>query len=193
MPPRPASTLQAHDLGILLTGLGDGRQRPLTLPANTGHTASRVAATLHLYQCGLIRRILISGGSGDLVGQGKVSEAGHLAHLLIAAGVPPAHVLLEERSRNTHENALYTKQLITNYPQLQSLVLITSAYHQRRALGCFRRVGLRPESFPTDFRATASVHRWQDWVVPNLRALKRWHLLLRETAGFLIYRVLGYC
>jgi uncharacterized SAM-binding protein YcdF (DUF218 family) len=193
MPPRKASTLQVHDVGILLTGLGDGRQRPLTLRANTGPAMSRVAAALDLYQAGHIKRILVSGGSGDLGGQGRVSEARHLAQLLEAAGVPPAHILIEERSRNTRENALFTKQLLTNYPQLQSLVLVTSAYHQRRALGCFRRVGLRPVPFPTDFRATTSTHCFQDWILPNMGALKRWHLLLRETAGYLIYRVLGYC
>ena len=192
MPPRPVSPPQIYDVGVLLTGLGDGRQRPLTLPANTGPATSRVAAALHLYRAGRIKRILISGGSGDLAGQGKVSEARHLAHLLVEAGVPSAHILVEERSRNTRENALFTKHLLTGYPQLHSLLLVTSAYHQRRALGCFRRVGLHPAAFPTDFRAASPAHTFSYWLIPSVSALRKWHLLLRETAGYCIYKVLGY-
>jgi uncharacterized SAM-binding protein YcdF (DUF218 family) len=198
MPPRAFLSLPPHDAGILLTGLGDGRQKPLSRKilsrsANIRPTASRVAGILHLYRAGRIRRIIISGGSNDLIGSGLLTEARHLGHLLGAAGVPLARILVEERSRNTRENALFTKQLLANHPEIQSLVLVTSAYHQRRALGCFRKVGLRPTAFPTDFRTIADHRSIRYWVIPTLSALKQWHLLLHEMAGYLIYKVSGYC
>lgn len=192
MPPTSLPSPSYH-AGVLLTGLGDGRQRPLTLPANAWPTASRTAGALHLYRTGRIRRIIISGGSGNLVNQRPESEARYLARLLTEAGVPPAAIMLEERSRNTRENAVFTRQLLARRPDIQSLVLVTSAYHQRRALACFRRVGLQPAAFPTDFRAAALFSEERSWLLPSLGALRQWHLLLRELAGYCVYKVLGYC
>lgn len=190
LPPTPLPMHITYDAGVLLTGLGDGRHRPLTLAANAAPAASRTAGAYYLYRTGRIRQILISGGSGELGGQRPESEARHLARLLEGVGVPPRVVLLEERSRNTRENAVFTRQMLARHPAIQSLVLVTSAYHQPRALACFRRVGLRPDTFSTDFRATIS--REQPWL-PSLRALRQWHLLMREMAGYCIYKVLGHC
>jgi uncharacterized SAM-binding protein YcdF (DUF218 family) len=193
MPPAPQVSHVLSDAGILLTGLGDGRYQPLPRLTQVLPTVSRAAGALHLYRTGRIRRIIISGGSGELAGVGRLSEARHLAHLLEAAGVPPTVILLEERSRNTHENAVFTRQLLTAQPSIRTLTLITSAYHQRRALACFQQVGLQPAVFSTDFQPAAlSASRAAQWW-PSIGALRRWHVLLREIAGYCIYKALGYC
>nr|WP_246455284.1 YdcF family protein [Hymenobacter citatus] len=192
-PVRPAQLPAQSDAGVLLTGITKGSKSPHDrVYLNTG--ADRLTNALWLYRAGRIRRIIVSGGSGE-VGGSKTgrSEAAQLATLLRLAGVPAQDILLEKRSRNTHENALYTKQLLAQHPEIKSLVLVTSAFHQRRALGCFRRVGLHPTPFPAGYysvnRQLAPVY----WLLPDAKALADWSILLHELAGYVVYKVLGYC
>jgi uncharacterized SAM-binding protein YcdF (DUF218 family) len=121
------------------------------------------------------------------------TEAGSLRTLLRLAGVPDADILLDERSRNTRENALFTKELLAKYPTIKSLILVTSAFHERRALGCFAQVGLHPQPFPADFRT--SDRNWTPayWLLPSANALSDWSLLLHEFSGWVVYKVVGYC
>ncbi|PJJ60051.1 YdcF family protein [Hymenobacter chitinivorans] len=190
LPPVPLRTVAPHDAGVLLTGV----TRPQKSPHDRVYLAEgadRVTHALWLYRAGRIRRIIISGGSGSLR-EVAHTEAHDIATLLRLAGVPRQDILLEERSRNTRENALYTKQLLTQHPDLKSLVLITSAFHQRRALGCFAKVGLHPTPFPVDFRTEdRGLHSLTYWL-PDATALGRWSHLLHELLGFLTYKLLGY-
>ncbi|GAB2968590.1 hypothetical protein GCM10027048_44350 [Hymenobacter coalescens] len=191
LPPVRLRALGHHDVGVLLTGIGDGRKSPHDR-VYLGRGADRLTNALWLYRAGRIRRILISGGSGALNGPTARTEARELYILLRLAGVPAAHMLLEERSRNTRENALYTKEMLAGHPELRSVVLVTSAFHQRRALGCFRRVGLQPVAFPAGFVTTDRSTSPHYWLVPDADALTRWSLLLHEISGYVVYRVLGY-
>ncbi|GAA3997499.1 YdcF family protein [Hymenobacter fastidiosus] len=191
LPPAPLRSLAHHDAGVLLTGITQIHKSPHDR-VYLGPGADRLTNTLWLYRAGRIDRIIISGGSGA-VGQVAHTEARDLYTLLRLAGVPRAHILLEERSRNTRENALFTKELLTQHPEIKSLVLITSAFHQRRALGCFRRVGLAPTPWPADFRTTDRQLDPDYWLLPSAAAVSRWFLLLHEMTGFVTYKLLGYC
>jgi uncharacterized SAM-binding protein YcdF (DUF218 family) len=157
-----------------------------------GHGADRVTNALWLYRAGRARRIIISGGSGAVLGA-ATSEAQELATLLRLAAVPQQDILLEERSRNTRENAKFTKELLAQHPDIKSLVLVTSAFHQRRALGCFARAGLHPQAFPADLYTTDRSWAPDYWLMPSITALDRWSLLLHELTGYAVYKVAGYC
>ena len=190
-PPVPMQAIAPADAAVLLTGVTLGSKSPHDR-VYLGQGADRFTNALWLYRAGRVRRIIISGGSGALK-PGTTSEAAELATLLRLAGVPQRDILLEERSRNTRENAQFTKALLANYPEMKKLVLVTSAFHQRRALGCFAKVGLHPAPFPADFRSTDPNGSPSFWLVPDVNALGRWSVLLHEIAGFTIYRVMGYC
>ena len=138
-----------------------------------------------------MRRIIISGGLGDAP-SGTPSEARELATLLRLADVPARDLLLEERSRNTRENALFTRQLLAAHPDIKSLILVTSAFHQRRALGCFRRVGLSPTPFPAGYVSIDRCPTLAYWLIPNVQALAQWDRLAHELLGYLAYRAAGY-
>lgn len=178
------------DAAVLLTGVTQVNKSPHDR-VYLGPGADRFTSALWLYRAGRVRRILISGGSGAVQATAH-TEAADLATLLRLAGVPQSAILLEERSRNTRENALNMQRLLAAYPELDTLVLVTSAFHQRRALGCFRRVGLRPIAFPAGFRSTDRQGTPDYWLVPSPAALENWSLLLHEVAGWLTYRLLGY-
>ncbi|QNE39061.1 YdcF family protein [Hymenobacter sp. NBH84] len=192
-PVRPTQLPTRSDAGVLLTGITKGSKSPHDrVYLSTG--ADRLTNALWLYRAGRIRRIIVSGGSGE-VGGSKTgrSEAAQLATLLRLSGVPPQDILLEERSRNTRENALYTRQLLAQHPEIKSLVLVTSAFHQRRALGCFRQVGLHPIPFPAGYYSANRQATLAYWLLPDAGALANWSILLHELVGYVVYKVLGYC
>lgn len=190
----PAVSLVAvapADAVVLLTGVTIGDKSPHDR-VYLSRGADRLTNALWLYRAGRVRRIIISGGSGAvLTTQG--TEAGSLCTLLRLAGVPDSVILLDERSRNTHENALFTKELLAKNLDIKSLILVTSAFHERRALGCFTQVGLYPQLFPADFRSTDRSWTPDYWLLPDANALNCWGLLLHELSGWVVYKVVGYC
>jgi uncharacterized SAM-binding protein YcdF (DUF218 family) len=191
-PPVALRAVAPADAAVLLTGITISRQPRDRVYLSQG--ADRFTHALWLYRAGKVRHIIISGGLATLKPKpGMVPEAEDLATLLKLAGVPAQAILLEPRSHNTRENALFTKALLGQHPAIKSLVLVTSAFHERRALACFAKVGLRPAPFPADFRSTYPPASLTYWVIPSTDVLTRWSSLLHEIVGFGIYKLLGYC
>ncbi|OGX87650.1 hypothetical protein BEN47_00320 [Hymenobacter lapidarius] len=190
-PPVPLSALPAQaDAAVLLTGITGVNKSPHDR-VYLGQGADRLTHALWLYRAGRVRRIIISGGSGAILRKAH-TEADDLATLLRLAGVPARDLLIEEQSRNTHENALHTKALLAKHPDVKSLVLVTSAFHQRRAMGCFEKVGLRPVAFPAGYRSSDRLATPDYWLLPSPGAMQELGVLVHEIAGWLTYRLLGY-
>jgi len=190
-PPVTLAALPPADAAVLLTGIARGDKSPHDR-VYLGRGADRFTNALWLYRAGRVRRLIISGGSSAVLPP-ATTEAEGLRTLLRLAGVPDSAIWVEGRSRNTRENARFTKALLRQHPEVRSLVLITSAFHERRALGCFARVGLHPQPFPADFRSTDRSWAPDYWLLPDPDALTCWSLLLHELAGYLVYRAGGYC
>jgi uncharacterized SAM-binding protein YcdF (DUF218 family) len=191
IPPKPLTELGRRDAGVLLTGITSVTKSPHDrVYVNQG--ADRLLHTLWLYRAGRIRKIIVSGGSGAIGAKVARSEAEELRILLRLAGVPAQDILLETESRNTHENALNTKALLARHPEIKSLVLITSAFHERRAMGCFRRAGLEPAVFPASYYSTDRRPTLSYWLVPSDDAPRLWSVLIHEMVGYGVYRLLGY-
>jgi uncharacterized SAM-binding protein YcdF (DUF218 family) len=191
VPPTPLKNVPVYDAGILLTGVTNSDKSPHDrVYFNKG--ADRVFHTLLLYRKGKIGKIIISGGSGAVFKK-ESTEAAELRNVLLFAGVPDSVILVEAKSRNTRENALFTKKLLEQHPEIRKTILITSAFHLRRAEGCFRKVGLQPAIFATDFYGYDRKYTPDNLILPQEIALANWSRLIHEMAGFLIYKVLGYC
>jgi uncharacterized SAM-binding protein YcdF (DUF218 family) len=104
-------------------------------------------------------RIIYSGGDAGLfVHHG--SEADLVTGLFENLGVPPSRLTLEDRSRNTIENATYSKALAQPKPGERWLV-VTSVLHMPRAIGAFRQAGFAVEAYPVDYRTGG----WEDILV----------------------------
>lgn len=119
-------------------------------------SAERITVIAKLARAYPDARIVYSGGDGSLFGNAG-SEADFLYPLLDSFGVPRGRVLLEDRSRNTYENAVFTKQLVKPKPG-ERWLLVTSAWHMPRAVGCFRRVGFPVEAYPVDWHTRPHLH-----------------------------------
>ncbi len=137
--------------GIVVLGgaIRDIPGRPADEPTLTGDGA-RVTALGRLARAYPNARIIFSSGDASLRANGR-PEADLLPPLLDAMGVPRERVTLERRSRNTHENAIFSKELAQPKPGERWLV-VTSAYHMPRAIGCFRRAGFDVEAYPVSWR-----------------------------------------
>jgi uncharacterized SAM-binding protein YcdF (DUF218 family) len=95
-------------------------------------------------------RIVYSGGVGSLLGD-EDRESHYVGQMIATFGVPPGRVMMEDRSNNTYQNAVYTKALVDPKPG-EHWLLVTSAWHMARAVGCFRQVGFPVEAYPVDWR-----------------------------------------
>lgn len=133
-------------------------------------------------------RVVISGGSGSLVLEGE-ADADTAPRLLEALGVAPERMLLENRSRNTVENARFTRQLVAPGPD-ETWLLVTSAFHMPRSVGLFRREGFSVVPWPVDYRTTGleTAGIAQDNQIDTLQATS---LAIREWIGLLAYRLTG--
>lgn len=99
-----------------------------------GNTPVRTAEAIRLYQDGWAERLIFSGAAADMSGP---SNAEVMRRQALDAGVPTADIFTEELSQTTKENAQRTKDLLIS-KGIRRVILVTSAYHQRRASLEFR-------------------------------------------------------
>jgi uncharacterized SAM-binding protein YcdF (DUF218 family) len=134
-------------------------------------------------------RIVFTGGSANLVFAGP-PESAFMLDLLESFGIPRTRVQLEERSRNTVENARFTKALIDPKPG-ERWLLVTSAMHMPRAVGVFRQIGLPVEAYPVDWntKGWSDVAKGPVWPVPGLDMTD---FAMKEWTGLFAYWLAGY-
>ncbi len=133
-------------------------------------------------------RIIYSGGSNRLLSP-PVPEAPAAVEELEALGVAHDRITAEEQSRNTIENAVFSRLIAQPQPG-ERWLLITSAYHMPRAIAAFRAAGFPVEAYPVDWRT-----RGPDDVVRPFAALsaglERTDVAVHEWIGLLAYRLSG--
>ncbi len=179
-----------YDVAIVLSGVTDSEKAPRDrVYLNKG--ADRIMHTVHLYRLGKIKRILISGGSGRLLVQDyKESEA--IKNVLLLSGVAAEHIFIDDASRNTHENAVYSAEILNEKFSGKTYLLVTSAFHMRRAQACFQKVGVKADSFPTDFYTFERKFTPDVFVVPSDMAVVKWGIMIKEWLGMVAYKIAGY-
>lgn len=95
-------------------------------------------------------RVVYTGGSANLF-DNDAREADFAAEVFQSLGVDKARLIMERGSRNTYENAVFTKALAAPKPG-ERWLLVTSAFHMPRSVGLFRKVGFAVEPCPVDWR-----------------------------------------
>ena len=180
-----------YDVGIVLSGMAMYDNHLQRLKLNEG--ADRIWHAVTLYKKGIIRRILITGKDGTIRDRG-LNEAQQFKRDLEMWGIPSKDILIEDKSRNTYENALFTKELLDQHPELKSFLLITSSNHMRRAAACFHKQDLTFDEYSTNvFTAPKREFLPDQLFVPSLETLLRWDNLTKEWVGFVVYKITGKC
>jgi uncharacterized SAM-binding protein YcdF (DUF218 family) len=156
-----------------------------------GETSDRLWQTLQLYHQKKAKKIFISGGSGLLLHQDE-TEADKVKAYLISINIPETDVIMEMTSRNTHENAVNTQHWLKKHDPSARCLLVTSALHMRRALGCYKKTGLNVTPYSTNKLSDIRRFDFDNLILPNVDTMYKWNLLIREWVGYVTYKIMRY-
>ena len=170
---------------IVVLGGGIGGVLPPRVTLDLNGAADRVLHAARLYRAGKAPLIIASGG--HVFPQGNSPpESELIADLLAEWGVDRTDLIIENQSRNTFENAKYSKHILEKR-ELRKVLLVTSALHMPRALAVFKAAGIDVLPSPTDYHAVdynqPALLGW----VPNVGALNATTNVIREYLGYLVY------
>jgi uncharacterized SAM-binding protein YcdF (DUF218 family) len=155
-------------------------------PVLTGD-GGRITAIARLARAYPKARIVYSNGDASLFPTGQ-SDAKYLYLLLDSFGIPRERVVVETRSRNTYENAVFSKELVQPKPG-ERWLLVTSAQHMPRAIGCFRAAGFDVEAYPVAWRTRP--HGRATFGGTLSGGLNTLDLATHEWIGLIAYRLTG--
>ncbi len=155
-----------------------------------GKNADRYLSVLELYKNGIVDRILVTGGPANYL-EPWAKESEIIRDLYVLCGIPSEAILIENRSLNTYENAVYSKEILEELGE-ERFLLITSSAHIRRAQACFEEQGISVQPYPS--MKGVGNRRWElDYLlVPSLDNFSKWRGLIHEWIGFLSYKLRGY-
>ncbi|PWK77641.1 uncharacterized SAM-binding protein YcdF (DUF218 family) [Mucilaginibacter oryzae] len=149
--------------------------------------ADRFIQGLRLQRTGQVGKILITGGNGLLIPSGY-READWVRQQYIDLKVPDSCLLVEDKSRNTIENAAFTKALLQKQKLQGPYLLVTSAFHMRRSVMIFKKQGIDVIPYPCNF-SSKQLSISVDDLLPNTGALAGWGLYIKEVIGYSVTRL----
>lgn len=156
------------------------------------HGSDRLLTGYLLYKRGICRKLLLTGTDLEFLLAQNRGEVQLAKKLLVEWGVDPADIILETRARNTRENALFTSELLKTISSPGESLLITSAYHMRRAKACFDKAGVRADVFPAGSEYRPECLSLKKMLLPTPAAADVFNKLWREWVGMLTYKIAGY-
>jgi uncharacterized SAM-binding protein YcdF (DUF218 family) len=146
--------------------------------------ADRFIEGLKLITTGKATHILITSGNGNLI-HDKFAEADWVQTQLKVFKVPDSCVLIEDKSRNTLENAAFSKTIIEARHLQPPYLLVTSAFHMRRSLGIFKKAKLDVIPYPCNYIA-GNGKTGPDSFTPSVEPLYKWNVYIKEMIGTLV-------
>lgn len=184
-PPTPIEDLPNADAIVVLGG-GTGDVLTATNTVELGDASARVFHAAQVFQADKAPLIVVAGGAPE----DELPESVAMRRLLIAFGVPEQAILQETQSRNTWQNTLNSKAILQQH-NVNRVLLITSAFHMRRAIAVFEAAGIDASPAPTDYRAIEPNHTFLDWL-PHASALFKTTYAIKEHIGLIVYRWRGW-
>lgn len=146
--------------------------------------SDRFIEGVKLFNTGVAKHILISGGNGSLV-PGEYKEANWTKTQLLIFKVPDSSILVENNSRNTIENAVFSRQILQKSGLKPPYLLITSDFHMRRAFMIFKKEGLQVVPYPCDYEVGQGKDSLGD-LIPDGVAWGEWNIYLKEVVGYVV-------
>jgi uncharacterized SAM-binding protein YcdF (DUF218 family) len=149
--------------------------------------ASRVLEVVRVFKMTDAAWIISSGG---LVNPQDRDEPGGqtMRDELVRLGVPASRVLIETKSRNTHDEAVIVRDMLKPL-DVDHVVLVTSDIHMRRSLGTFRAAGI--DAIPAIARPFEDIP-WAGWVIPSNDGLEEAGAVWHEIIGLGYYFARGW-
>jgi uncharacterized SAM-binding protein YcdF (DUF218 family) len=182
-----AASSAAHDIEdadgiIVLGGAITGASSMRNKEPRLNEAAERMTEAVRLADRYPSMPVIFTGGKGDLLGdEDEATEAELARRFFMEFKLAPPRLKLEDRSRNTRENAIFTAQLLQPKPG-QKWILITSALHMPRAKAHFEAQGFQVLPWPVDFKTSGPGDRWRLFAQAS-KGLRLMDLAAKEWAG----------
>jgi uncharacterized SAM-binding protein YcdF (DUF218 family) len=186
--PRPSALPDRIDGILVLGGAVDPRISLAYGETVFNNSAARVLAGVVLARRHPEAKLALVGGEGELFPIG-FAEARATQGFVLDEGIPATRIIIEDRSRSTHENAVFAKELIRPGPG-QKWVLVTSAFHMPRAVAAFRAADWPVIPYPVDFKVDPRTGLRANFNL--LDGLGTTTTAGKEWVGLVGYRVLGF-
>lgn len=146
--------------------------------------ADRFIQGVELLETKKASHILISGGNGTLV-PGEFREATWTRLQLKKFNIPDSLILVESNSKNTLENAGFSKILLEKAHLPPPYLLVTSAFHMRRSLMIFKHAGIAVVPYSCNFLTGDNHFILQDFM-PDADIIARWNYYVKELVGYAV-------
>jgi uncharacterized SAM-binding protein YcdF (DUF218 family) len=186
-PHEAAASLPQAQAIVVLGGNTLGGRRNWFEPYDSKTAILRTDTAARLYDAGRAPLIIVSGAALD----GGRSEATVMASALERDGVPAAAIVQENHSLTTHQNAVYTAQIL-RARGIRSFLLVTSALHMPRAMASFQRQGLTPIAAASPPQIVVPDEPDFSFWLPDLRTLNASRSIVKEYLGMLVYWIRGW-
>ena len=184
-PPIPIEGLPNVDAVVVLGGFTNATDSDARL-LELNDAVDRLFHGMRLYRAGKAPRVVLAGGAAE----GSSPEADFMAGLLSEFGIPRDRMLLENQSRNTRENGVNSVKIMQQN-NINKILLVTSAFHMRRAKGVFEKLGMEVVPAATDYQVPEPDPSILDWM-PDAEALMMTTLGVKEYLGWWVYRFRGW-
>jgi uncharacterized SAM-binding protein YcdF (DUF218 family) len=191
-PPTSMYSLPQYDYAILLGGVQEFATKDVDDRLLAPDCSGRLTTTVELFHLGKIKKIIITGGDAALFKGFSEPEAPFLKKVMMRMGVPDSVILVENASRNTYENAIFTKNIVEKENKNTSFLLITSGFHMKRSLKTFQKAGFVCTPFSTDILTEELDAQPKSYFSPDAKFLDYWGKILKEWVGYLTYWAKGY-
>jgi len=188
----PSANYDKASAVVLLGGATIGKMAP-RINVETNSNANRIFNSVRVFRQSGSKKLVLSGGVVGIVTNDTVPEA-YSTFLLLNEffGIDSADVIIEHESKNTRENALYTKKRMEEAGLGNDIILVTSAYHMPRSAAIFRKAGFTvtpaPAGFYEDDYIGFKPYKW----LPSVGSLFTSTIALNEYYGRAVYKVLGW-
>lgn len=187
--PRP-EPLPAHVDGIIVLGGAIGTQLVADRgEVSIGEFSERILAPVALMRRYPNARVVYTGGDASLFGLGSnPPEAEAARSVYESLGVDTAQIVFEAQARNTHENAVFAKQVM-NPASGEVWLLVTTAWHMPRSVGVFRKQGWDVVPYPVDYWTNGRL--WRSKGLDLAGELSGLTYAVHEWIGLAAYWLLG--
>ena len=154
--------------------------------------ADRLWEAVRLWKAGVIDTILITGDPTSIIRKDGSSTAQLFLNYMELLGIPPSAFILEQKARNTQENAHNTTEILKSKEiSDKECLLITSATHMKRSLKCFAKEGMFLDFYPVNiYSKPMSINHRAFY--PSWNVAVEWQELLNEWFGDVIYKMVGF-
>jgi uncharacterized SAM-binding protein YcdF (DUF218 family) len=147
-------------------------------------SADRFIQAVKLLSTGKVTHLLISGGNGSLIPD-SFEEGDWVKTQLELLKVPDSCILIENRSRNTIENAAFSKTILNDKHLQPPYLLVTSAFHMRRSLNIFNKTGLEVIPYPCNYMTGNDKISINEFI-PDAGVLGGWNYYIKELVGTIV-------